>query len=472
MRSRKNPGDPGPCGSGVPFGFSLRQGSESMRRIPRSRPANIESKFAMKPILMLPPLVALAVSALWLGSRHRSCSILEEENEVLQDRIEAARRISPEEGAPFTRERGAGRRETAGKGIDWKELARLAALSGGGGDIAHMKAVIAVQKQLQELSADELIEGLDRIAGMEFSADARREIESMFIGALAQKDPERVLERYADRLDNRGLQWQITSAFQAWARKDAAAAALWMDRRIGEGKFEVKSLDAGNSPRLRFEAGLAGVLLESDPAAAAARIAALPEDQRAEVFSQGTFTLKPGTEKAYAEVVRAQVPEGEQASALARPAGRLLSQGGYAKVGDFLGAIDASRGERAAVVEESLRIHIGRGSEQKTSVEESREWILQQAPEDAGRLTGVALGQMTEWQDYPEMAERALEYRDSGGGDDVLVAFLQSEASRNHREEAVKLLERISDEAKREELRKSLEVSGGIRSHTRVVPAR
>ncbi len=426
----------------------------------------------MKPLLFLPPAVALAVSALWLGSRHRTCAALEKENQVLSGRIEAARREAPEGGGPLSGERGTAGGKTAEKGIDWKELARLATLSGEGGDIAHMKAVIAVQKQLQELSADELLEGLDRIAAMEFSADARREIESMFIGALAQKDPERVLERYADRLDSRGLQWQISSAFQAWARKDAVAAALWMDRQIAEGKFEVKSLEARNSPRLRFEAGLAGALLESDPAAAAARIAALPEDQRAEVFDQGVFSLKPGTEKAYAEVVRAQVPEGEQAATLARPARRLLSQGGYAKVGEFLGAIDASREERAAVVEESLRVHIGRGSEQKTSVEESREWILQQAPEDAGRLTGVALGQMTEWHDYSEMAERALDYRDSGGGDDVLVAFLQSEASRNHREEAAKLLEGVSDEAKREELRKSLETSGGIRSNTRVVPAR
>ena len=52
----------------------------------------------MKTLLFLPPAVALAVSALWLGSRHRTCAALEKENHVLSGRIEAARREDPELG--------------------------------------------------------------------------------------------------------------------------------------------------------------------------------------------------------------------------------------------------------------------------------------------------------------------------------------------------------------------------------------
>ena len=53
----------------------------------------------------------------------------------------------------------------------------------------------------------------------------------------------------------------------------------------------------GVMARMEFEAALLGILLSTDEAAAAARLAALPEDQRREVMeriSVSTNSVRPG----------------------------------------------------------------------------------------------------------------------------------------------------------------------------------
>jgi hypothetical protein len=337
--------------------------------------------------------------------------------------------------------------------VDWKKIAATQAAMKSGGD-GDMRAMVALQKTLLALSAGELLAGLDEIVTLDLSDDAKRQLEGTLIGILANKDPQAALERYADRIagPDGGLTWQLSNAFQSWSAKDATAAAAWMDAQVAAGTFENKRLDGQHDPRIRFEAGLIQNLAASDPAEAARRLASLPEDQRDEVFTNSFhFRIRPGTEKAVADLIRTQVPEKERLSTLGRSSAPLVRQGGYGKVGDFLGAIDASAEERAAVVGEALRERFKGLDEMTTSPGETREWILAQAPADAERLSGEALAHLSEWLEFPEMAQEALKYQQASGTDDALVAFLKNAPDRS-RTEILELAGKISDPVKRAEV--------------------
>jgi hypothetical protein len=409
----------------------------------------------MKPTHLLPPLLALVVAGGWIGSQRRSISTLELESEALRGRIEVARQgpASAMEDPSFASQRNAkSNSPRTGSKVDWKKIAATQAAMKSGGD-EDMRAMISLQKTLLALSAEELLAGLDEMAALDLSDDARRQLEGIMIGVLANKDPQAALERFADHIGgpDGGMTWQLSNAFQSWSAKDATAAAAWMDAQVEAGTFENKRLDGQNDPRIRFEAGLIQHLAASDPAEAARRLASLPEDQRDEVFTgRFHFRIRPGTEKAVADLIRTQVAADERLSTLGRSSAPLVREG-YGKVGEFLGAIDASAEERAAVVGEALRERFKGQDEMTTSAEETRAWILAQAPADAERLSGEALAHLSEWLDFPDMAKEALKYQQDSGNDDALVAFLKN-APDESRFEILELAEKISDPVKRAEV--------------------
>lgn len=421
----------------------------------------------MKSLVLALPVAALVVSALWLGSQRLSLSGLQEETSLLRGYIEDARQDpAAEDTTPPDGARG----KLPGKteAIDWTKISKMVEASDDEG-FPERKALLALRRRLADMSSGELNAALEEIAALDLPNNARLGLESMLIGLLAQKDPETVLRRFADRFTDERLGWHLSRAFHLWTKKDAAAAARWMDEEAAKGTFESKALDGKNPVKLRFEAGLIAAFLESDPAAASSRLAAVPEDQRADLLRRG---IKPGTEKAFAELVRSQVPAEAQASTLASSVSGLLEEGGYGRVGEFLATIGASREERAAVIAESLRKRISSGNELKTSVEESREWILREAPEDAERLSGQALAYMSEWREFPDLAAIAIQYQAESGKDDALVAFLTSDASRGRRDEAMPFVDKITDPGKREEVLEHLERTGGVRTSADIGPAK
>lgn len=407
----------------------------------------------MKPVHLLAPLLALAVSAGWIGAQRRSIATLELESEALRGRLEAARpSAASATPAPSLAARRQAQAARGGKKIDWRKIAATQAAMKSGGD-GDMRAMVSLQKTLLALPTGELIAGLDEIAALDLSDTARRELEGMMIGILSNKDPQAALERFADRIGGTdgGLSWQLANAFQRWSAKDPAAAAAWMDAQVEAGTFENKRLDGQHDPRIRFEAGLIQNLAASDPAEAARRLALLPEDQRDEVFSSPFhFRIRPGTEKAVADLIRTQVAGEERLPTLGRSAAPLVREG-YDKVGEFLGAIEASAEERAAVVSEALRERFKGQDEMTTSPEETRAWILAQAPADAERLSGEALAHLSDWLEFPDMAQEALKYQRESGSDEALVAFLMKAPERN-RDGILELAGKIQDPAKRAEV--------------------
>ena len=409
----------------------------------------------MKPAHLLPPFLALVAAGGWIGSQRGSISALELESEALRGRLEVARQDPATAAADPSSSGQQSSKSKAlhpGSKVDWKKMAATQAAMKSGGD-GDMRAMIALQKTLLALSAEELLAGLDEIAGLDLSDDARRQLEATMIGILAHKDPQVALERFADHIGggDGGLAWQLANAFQSWSGKDPAAAAAWMDAQVAAGTFENKRLDGQHDPRIRFEAGLIRSLAARDPAEAARRLASLPEDQRDEVFTNPFhFRIRPGTEKAVADLIRTQVAAEDRLSTLGRSSAPLVKEG-YGKVGEFLGAIDASPDERAAVVGEALRERFKGQDEMTTGAGETRAWILAQAPADAERLSGKALAHMSEWLEFPEMAKEALKYQQASGNDDALVAFLKNAPDKS-RFEILELAGKISDPVKRAEV--------------------
>jgi hypothetical protein len=408
----------------------------------------------MKPFV--PPIAALALAASWLGARQHSITTLERETVLLRDHLAAAR--TRPDAPPATRRHG-GTPLDAKQPIDWKAAAASLA-HGEGHGIGDAREMMKLRARLYDLSAPELLAALDEIAALDLAEPARRALEELLLGVLAEKDPRAALERFVDRLDREesGVSWQLGQALQRWAGEDPAGAIAWFDARIAAGDFESKSLDGKSPSRLRFEASLVAALLATDPATAGRRLAALPADQRTDLFQRGMFTnLKPGTEKAFADLVREHVPADQQAQAFSSVTWMMVYEGGLKKVGKFLDDIDARPDERAALAKKTAGSHlqkisrIGRISRQ--TVDELRGWIATQAPDAADRITGESLGGL--WIQRTPFADRAGiigELHAEGASDELLIGFLSGQESNRDPELARALAEKIGDEVKRAEI--------------------
>ncbi|QJE96340.1 hypothetical protein [Luteolibacter luteus] len=417
----------------------------------------------MKPIEFIPPAAALVVAGVWLGSQGHSLSSLVEENTTLRERLESARHAVPEEeagsGSPLL---PPATKDGKMRKIDWKLIAQNHLQSNNGESVEDIRRQMQFQAMIQELSADEVVHGLEAIAGLDVPEHVKKQLEMSLINALAEKDPGLAVERLSQRLDDEGVSWQLGNTFRKWAEKEPAGAIAWMDQQLADGKFESKTLDGKSDLQLRCEAGLVAALLESDPAAARARVEALPEEQRSAIFNQGMFfRIKAGTELAVATMIRSTIPEGERLSTLGNTGGQLVHQGGYERVGEFLSKINASPEERGSIVSAAIRNQSHRFSDKpgelEEGVEKSRAWIQKEAPEALNRITGETLGNLASRNRFDEAAQLAEKYHAESGSDDVLVPFLRNTfVTDANRDRVLQLAGKISDEGKRNEVLEQL----------------
>jgi uncharacterized protein YidB (DUF937 family) len=427
----------------------------------------------MKPLHFLPPAAALVASGIWLGLQQRSISTLEKDTVLLREHVEAARHAATADDSSLAAARTNGKKANDPDAVDWKSLADTMAKAERGSGMPDMRAMMKLQTKLMSLSGAELTTALDEIAALELSNDARRSLEGMLINLLAQKEPKLVLDRYLDRLDDpRGAgSWQLAHAFQQWAGKDSAAATAWLDAQIAAGKFDSKSLDGKSQSRQQFESAVFAALVASDLDAAGKRLAAMPEEQRLEIFRSGAFmNMKPGSEKNLATLIREQLPENQRGQALSQATTMMVHQGGYEKVGKYLADIEATPTERKDIVKSAAGNKIQQlshdGGIDRKEVDEMRAWVTQESPENLDSITGDTLGSLwspqSKWEDNAKIISDLYAEKPS---DDLLVSFLSGHQASQHREAAMELAAKISDETKRAEVTASLE---GKSSHREI----
>jgi hypothetical protein len=419
----------------------------------------------LKPTLLIPPVVALAIAGFWLGSQRHSISALEQESAVLEKAI-AARTTGSSPDSPRAKPASRAKAANDKELLDWKKIAAQMLEMQKAGGMGDMRAMVRFQQRLQAMSKEELIAAFDEIAALELPAESREMLEQMLIGPLIQKDPELALTKFIDRIQEADgmIGWSLSNALLEWSKKDPAAATAWFDQQIAAGKFDSKSLDGKSRNRLQFEGSLINVLLGSDPDAAGRRLGAMPEDQREEVLSQFSHQqLKEEDQLAFAKLVRDQVPEKGQARTLGQQASNIAASDGYSKVTDYLDRIQATPAERITCVEQAAESKIRMISYQKKVTREDldsmREWVTAQAPEKTGDVTGKVLATASQngrKMEFSEAAELAVQYHDASGNDDVLSNFLDGWPARQNKEQSRVLAEKISDVKRREEILKKL----------------
>ncbi len=404
---------------------------------------------------IFPALTTLVIGG-WIGAQKKSASTLEQEIAVITERIRQLK--SAETEARASAEKSA----KEDKKIHWK------ALSGKMGDMQSgrmpdMRTFMRAQQILMDMSADELCAQLDEVAGMDLEDSARKQLEGMIIGALAQKDPKLVLTRFTDAIgdENASGFWQLNIALSKWADTEPAAASAWLDAQFAAGKFESKSLDGKNQALLRFEGALANALLKTDPAAATARVLALPETQREDFFQQSFFYDFPEkNEAAYAKLVRDTMPADKVGGILANAVSMLAMQDGYERIDGFITSTKATEGEKKSIVERVVQNTLSRHGETKINVEsldKVRKWASTQSPSVVDKATGEALAS-TLWRDgvtFEKTSELVLQYHEKADNDEVLASFLKnlSVMLGHNRADAKLLINKIKDPTLQEEIR-------------------
>ncbi len=410
----------------------------------------------MKANPWLLPGAALLITGGWIVSGKQSAATLEREITVLTERIQQARaggeNASDEAAAKSAKDKDAR--------IDWKDIGGKMAKMRGGGGMGDMRTYMRLQKLLLEMSAEELGAQLDEIAALDLDDSMRKQLRGMILGVLADKDPKMVLERFSDELNDEefGGSWHLQVALGKLADTDPAAAVAWLDRQIAAGKFVSKSLDGKNPTLLRMENALVSQLLKTNPAAATARVAALPEDQREEFFQQGSF-VQAGKEAdgAMAKLIRDSLPADKVGKILADQAGNLSMQGGYDRVDGFIASANASDEEKSAIVSKVMESQLTRrlGSKIKAEdLDKARAWGATQSPATVDKATGEVLaGTLWRGGKFEDTSALVLQYHESSGNDDVLVAFLKSDQVRNRSaKEAMALIDQVKDPALRAEI--------------------
>lgn len=404
---------------------------------------------------LVPVLAALVVGA-WIVSRRSAAEVLEHEITVLRERIQQARLAGESAGSQLA----AGDLAKKGKdrAIHWKEVASSLKHSEHGP--ADMRAMMRMQRLLMDLSAEELCAQLDEIAALDLEEPVKRQLESMILGSLAEKDPKLALEYFAKRPQNEEFgSWLMSSALEKLAEKEAGAATAWLDQRIASGAFESRKLNGENPELMNLERALAGALLKNDPDAAIARVKRMPENQRGELFRLGGY-IQLGEEQhaSYVRFVREAAPQKDIATVLATRAGALVRNGSYEKVDSFIATAGASPEEKEQIVTEVMNHRGSSDGADPLDIEEfgkARAWAATQAPDVVDKATGEALAKTlwTQKGDFNKAAELAEKFGRESGKDETLAAFLMSDPVRiRSRTPAIEWANKIEDPARRQQV--------------------
>ncbi len=415
------------------------------------------------------PAVALVLLVAWSTHQRRSISTLEDVCVSLQKRIRVAHSSSPDSDTSPASPVGVAKGKPP---HDWKKLSSKFANIERAGGSSGQRAMDRLRESLESMSKEELLTALDEVAALGLPEESQRTLETLIMKSLLTKDPELGMTRLmglvqTDAHRRRGL-WSLGEAMEEWAAKDPAKATAWLDQQIAAGKFDSKSLDGKTPTRDMIEGGLAGVLLRSTPDAVSRRLSEMSEAQRKEVLDCPLFihSITEETQLAFAELIRSQLPEKDQAAALANYLPSLVIDGGYVKVTEYMDQINATPAERTLFIKEAARSKLGKISRTEGLTQESldtlREWTMTQAPDSTDRITGEALAHSLRWhrgdqQKFAQASEWVLRYHRASGNDDVIISLLGNYRDERNDEQARALAAQINDANLREKFLKWLQ---------------
>jgi hypothetical protein len=402
-------------------------------------------------VIALPAITLLAAGA-WVASGHRAAFRAEEGNRQLQQQLATEKNAS---GLAWDSPPPP---PNAAKPRDWKKLGTLM-IGGTGSSAADRDELVNFGRSLRKMTAPEIVVLCDEIAALDLPKQPKDNLEFTLFCALIDKDPELAFDRFAAVVEKADslIAWNFTTKLQAFAQKEPARATAWLDHLIASGALDSKSLAGGNSSRNRFEGTLIGVLVSTDSAAATARLAALPQNDRLEAIKTSANWLQTEESRfVLAKLIRDQLTAENQPAAVASIASNMLGNNDFSKVTKFLDQIQATAGDREKAVEIVAITSLSTlgATTQKLGGEDFetlRLWAVSQSPANGNKASGSILMEATLFgcrMNFDEAADLALQYRGSPGYEQILAGFLSgipSTLTPQNRERARGLAEQISD---------------------------
>lgn len=352
----------------------------------------------MKSLYFLPPLLALGISAAYLGSQQQKFTALEEQSRVMRERIAAIEAL-PTDGSEATASDLISKKADQGPFlengmIDWVILAKMNT-SNRGGMPRNIKSYIKVQQKLLSMEIEEIQKSLKLIARLELLPRERQGLEMMLASVMIEKDPQKALQHYEKYLgkNESGMSYQLRDAFGKWARKDPSAALAWFDMKKAKGAFKSKELDPNAGGAREFEAQGLSALLASDPAQVDARLQGLPEKEIRQLLSNSSlWNQNPGADgnnKAYYDLVRRHLDDEGQKDVIGTSiAMAVIRNGDLSQASEKLAGADLTGAERAAAIDKVTQHYARPWDREPAELREVYTWAQTEDPDRAEELAG------------------------------------------------------------------------------------
>ena len=444
----------------------------------------------MKSVHYIPPVVALIIAAAWITNLRRSTDAVKQENGVMQERLANpskssfsredltdARLNSVRPSVRPKRERKVPDNVTKPSGDwistsrDWKQLVLF---NNDEGRYQYTAAFKRLETLASEMSGEELTRAYVEMAALPVHAPFRNYLESMMLDELEKKNPEFAFTQLVERNQDGGVVLGGYGNFGKWLARDPAAATAWYERQVAAGTFD-KTLD-GNSPaRVPFESAFIMSLIDSDPTAAEQIMNNFTPDLRGR-FGDYVDVVPKEKRQSLVDLLRKTMPTGEYMAMLRETSvfefnfrSEYDSDPENAK--RSLDSFAVTPEERTALLSDQFSDFAayramrasGGGDPRRNEFDANRKWVQAVDPFSADRATGVALQAFIKGVNNPEshdfVEKTALDYLDSGAGDELLVPLIEGSANGSNtfpKDRARGLATKITDTGLRNELLEKL----------------
>jgi hypothetical protein len=442
----------------------------------------------MKVIHYVLPLVVLIFAVSWLTTLRRSTAAVKQQNAAMRERLASPGKSS------FSREdrndarprsvRAGGRpkRERkipddvdnpsgdwVGASRDWTRL-----VLSNNDEPATGYRYTAAWKRLEtlasEMSGDELTRAYTEMEALPVHAPFRNELELVMLKELEKKNPEFAFSQYIVRNQDGGVVLGGYGSFDKWLARDPDAATNWYERELTAGTFD-KTLDGKSPARVPFESAFIMSLIDSNPTAAEEIMNNFPPDLRGR-FGDYVDVVPKEKRQSLVDLLRKTMPAEEYMALL-----RETSVFEYNFRSEYDSDPDNAKGildrfavspeERTALLTDQFSDFAeyramrasGGGDPRRNEFDANRKWVQAVDPSSADRATGVALQTFLRKLNNPEsydfVEKTALDYLDSGAGDELLIPLIEGTANGSNtfpKDRARGLANKITDVTLRNEL--------------------
>lgn len=403
----------------------------------------------MKPHHFIAPALALAGSGYWLYQQNDTIRELTEKTKVIKERVVVYEKAAAEVTVDLAPKKDKKQDEfTLPDGtLDWKLIAELMAETrANNGMPTDIKAMLKLQSRLMELTEEEIVAGLQKIATLDLDPKVVDMLKQGLLSRLAEQNPIAALEALGDPITDQSntLYWAQTQIITKLAKEDPAKAIAWIDEQVENGKLQSTSLNHHQDPRLRLEGALFNQLMASDPDTAKKRLEVFNDEEKMHLLSTNHRHLKGVEAENYLKLTRESLPPEKASEAITSAFGNQYYDS-LDKIGESIKDVSLTDGERKAVVSQMVG-NYARNLESEDKFKEIYEWSKTEAPGQETSLVASALGNdHNRWNNPEASFKKALNVAESLQNPDIAIEFVSDFSHNGESSTVERQLSRFKD---------------------------